>query len=48
MDNPQYWQAIEYLRTRPYVAEESYDLMLTLFGVPRATVEFDIKYGREK
>jgi hypothetical protein len=48
MGSEQYWQAIEYLRGRPFVAEEIYDLMATLFGTPRATVEFDIKYGRQK
>lgn len=46
MDKEHYWQAIEFLKTCPYVCEEIYGLMYRLWGTPRAVVEFDIKYGR--
>lgn len=45
-EKERYWDAVEFLRGCKYVCQESYGLMASIFGVPRATVEYDIKFGR--
>lgn len=45
-EKDRYWDAIKFLQGCKYVCTESKDLIAHLFGVPRATVEYDLKYGR--